>query len=268
MGIVLALRARSRPPPTNVPSCGSSGQGTRPHSSSCCGDTARRCAGGDDVRVHPGRCRGGRAGGLARGLQGARTLRGPLLPQDMDLPDPDQHRQDAGRARGTQLPFSSRAGDERATIPPSTPTVLGPDHRWAGHWAVDASDPHDERRRLLARRRASGSGRIEALPGTRAVTRRDVDGFDAAEACEILGISRNWATSGCCSTGPVPRCGPPSKTTRPGGGVIARRHQLPGDRRDVNDYVEGLGPEERRRSKPHLNLCDGCADYLGSCASR
>jgi anti-sigma factor RsiW len=31
----------------------------------------------------------------------------------------------------------------------------------------------------------------------------------------------------------------------------------------VNDYVEGaLTPEEREAVELHLNLCDGCTDYL------
>ena len=31
----------------------------------------------------------------------------------------------------------------------------------------------------------------------------------------------------------------------------------------VNDYVEGvLSPEEREAVELHLNLCDGCTDYL------
>jgi hypothetical protein len=31
----------------------------------------------------------------------------------------------------------------------------------------------------------------------------------------------------------------------------------------VTDYVEGsLGPEEREAVEMHLNLCDGCTDYL------
>ena len=31
----------------------------------------------------------------------------------------------------------------------------------------------------------------------------------------------------------------------------------------VSDYVEGaLSPEEREAVELHLNLCDGCADYL------
>ena len=31
----------------------------------------------------------------------------------------------------------------------------------------------------------------------------------------------------------------------------------------VNDYVEGtLGPAEREAVEMHLNLCDGCTDYV------
>jgi anti-sigma factor RsiW len=31
----------------------------------------------------------------------------------------------------------------------------------------------------------------------------------------------------------------------------------------VNDYVEGaLSPDEREAVELHLNLCDGCSDYL------
>jgi anti-sigma factor RsiW len=31
----------------------------------------------------------------------------------------------------------------------------------------------------------------------------------------------------------------------------------------ISDYVEGaLGPDEREAVEMHLNLCDGCTDYL------
>ena len=47
---------------------------------------------------------GGRGRHLARRDQGARPLRGPLLAEDLDLPDPGQHGADARQARGAQHP--------------------------------------------------------------------------------------------------------------------------------------------------------------------
>jgi len=51
-----------------------------------------------------------------------------------------------------------------------------------------------------------------------------------------------------------------------------RRRRGPGQPEDitcreiveiVNDYVEGvLSPDEREAVELHLNLCDGCTDYL------
>ena len=69
---------------------------------------ARRTAPGDDaadrpdVRVVPGRRRRGRAGRMAWDPAGTRQVRGPIVAQDMDVPDPREHRQDAGAARRTE----------------------------------------------------------------------------------------------------------------------------------------------------------------------
>ena len=73
------------------------------------------------------------------GSEGARPLRGPLVAQDLDLPDPRQHGQDAGRARGPTMPFSSLG--TRAACPSrrSTPTASAPEDRVAGPLGVDAA---------------------------------------------------------------------------------------------------------------------------------
>ena len=70
---------------------------------------------------------------------------------------------------------------------------LGPDHRWAGHWTSSPRNPRDvpEERLLAGEARERIAAAVEALPENQraVITLRDVDGFEAEEACEILGIS-------------------------------------------------------------------------------
>ena len=56
-------------------------------------------AGGDDVRLVARGRRGGRRRHVACGLHGPRALRGPLVPEDLALPDPHEQGEDARRAR-------------------------------------------------------------------------------------------------------------------------------------------------------------------------
>jgi anti-sigma factor RsiW len=67
---------------------------------------------------------------------------------------------------------------------------------------------------------------------------------------------------------PRPASGDGGARRRAGGGD-GERHAAPEDItckeivEIVSDYVEGLlGPDEREAVELHLNLCDGCADYL------
>jgi RNA polymerase sigma-70 factor (ECF subfamily) len=99
-----------------------------------------------------------------------------------------------GEREGRSVPFSSLAGDAAADeAPVDADRFLGPGDRWAGNWASSPRSPRDvpEERLLADEVRERIAAAIETLPdGQRAViTLRDVDGFDADEACEILGIS-------------------------------------------------------------------------------
>lgn len=99
-----------------------------------------------------------------------------------------------GEREGRTVPFSSLAsddeGDETAV---DADRFLGPDHRWAGHWSSAPRNPGDvpEQELLGVEARERIAAAIEALPENHraVITLRDVDGFDAAEACEILGVS-------------------------------------------------------------------------------
>ena len=99
-----------------------------------------------------------------------------------------------GEREGRSVPFSSLAGDDESDEPAvDADRFLGPDHRWSGHWASTPRNPHDlpDEQLLSGEARERIAAAIEALPENHraVITLRDVDGFDAAEACEILGIS-------------------------------------------------------------------------------
>jgi RNA polymerase sigma-70 factor, ECF subfamily len=97
-----------------------------------------------------------------------------------------------GEREGRSVPFSSLAGDEHDE-PVDADRFLGPDHRWAGHWSSAPRSPREvpEERLLAGEARERIVAAIEALPENQraVITLRDVDGFDAGEACDILGIS-------------------------------------------------------------------------------
>jgi RNA polymerase sigma-70 factor (ECF subfamily) len=67
---------------------------------------------------------------------------------------------------------------------------LGPDHRYAGHWAAPPRGVPEERL-LAAEARACVQSAIAALPPNQRVviTLRDVEGLSAEEACNVLGLS-------------------------------------------------------------------------------
>ena len=99
-----------------------------------------------------------------------------------------------GEREGRSVPFSSVAGSVEDDEPAvDVDRFFGPEHRWAGHWSSAPRNPRavPEQELLGAEAIARIAAAIEALPeNLRAViTLRDVDGFDAAEACEILGVS-------------------------------------------------------------------------------
>jgi RNA polymerase sigma-70 factor (ECF subfamily) len=92
------------------------------------------------------------------------------------------------------VPFSSLAGgDDEDEAPVDADRFLGQDHRWAGVWASAPRSPRDvpEERLMAGEARDRIAGAVETLPENQraVITLRDIDGFDAEEACEILGIS-------------------------------------------------------------------------------
>lgn len=99
-----------------------------------------------------------------------------------------------GQREGRSVPFSSLAGpdDEDEPAVPAD-RFLGPDHRWAGHWASSPRNPRDvpEAELLGAEARGRIAAAIEGLPASQraVISLRDVDGFDADETSAILGIT-------------------------------------------------------------------------------
>jgi RNA polymerase sigma-70 factor (ECF subfamily) len=100
-----------------------------------------------------------------------------------------------GQREGRSVPFSSLAGPEEGDDEPAVPAdrFLGPDHRWAGHWASSPRNPRavPEAELLGTEARERIAAAIEGLPESQraVITLRDVDGFDADETSAILGIT-------------------------------------------------------------------------------
>jgi RNA polymerase sigma-70 factor (ECF subfamily) len=99
-----------------------------------------------------------------------------------------------GEREGRSVPFSSLAGDaEDGDSVVDADRFLGSDHRWAGHWASSPRSPRDvpEERLLAAEARERIAEAIEALPPNQraVITLRDVDGFSAEEARQVLDVS-------------------------------------------------------------------------------
>jgi RNA polymerase sigma-70 factor (ECF subfamily) len=102
------------------------------------------------------------------------------------------------RTRGERerrtVPFSSLVSDEADGSEPAVDAdrFLGPDHRWAGHWAA-APQPFDgPAERLLAGETMDIVRRaVEELPPAQrtVISLRDIEGWDAPEVCALLGVS-------------------------------------------------------------------------------
>jgi RNA polymerase sigma-70 factor (ECF subfamily) len=99
-----------------------------------------------------------------------------------------------GQRETRSVPFSSLAGpdgDDEPAVPADR--FLGPDHRWAGHWASTPRSPRDvpEAELLGTEARERIAAAIDALPESQraVITLRDVDGFDAAETSGLLGVT-------------------------------------------------------------------------------
>jgi RNA polymerase sigma-70 factor, ECF subfamily len=102
------------------------------------------------------------------------------------------------KTRGTRerrtIPFSCAVGateeDDDVIVGPER--FLGPDHRWAGHWAAAPGPWATPEEALLAGERRTAILRaIEALcPAQREViTLRDLQGWESTEVCDALSLS-------------------------------------------------------------------------------
>ena len=91
------------------------------------------------------------------------------------------------------VPFAAMFDPDSDEGPAVDPSRFRPDGIWAGHWAVVprsfAAD--GESTLLTAELRERIQTAIDALPEAQreVLTLRDVEGFDAHEACEVLGVS-------------------------------------------------------------------------------
>jgi RNA polymerase sigma-70 factor, ECF subfamily len=92
------------------------------------------------------------------------------------------------------VPFSTLAGEEFDKEGPSVPPerFRGPDDRWAGHWATPPQPwGRPEHELLSAETRTRIVAAIDALSEMqrRVMTLRDVEGWSAAEVCNVLELS-------------------------------------------------------------------------------
>ncbi len=122
-------------------------------------------------------------------------LRGPLVPQDVDLPHPHQPREDPRRSRRADGAVAGFGADDIG----APDTAVSPDRFWPadhptepGHWA---SPPQDlgtsPEHRLLGREAGEQLQKaIDALPANQrlVLTLRDVEGCSTEELCNALGI--------------------------------------------------------------------------------
>jgi RNA polymerase sigma-70 factor, ECF subfamily len=96
-----------------------------------------------------------------------------------------------GAREARSLPFSSLGGDGAEPLGPDR--FLGADHgRLAGHWALAPSRwPTPEERLLAGESGDVIAAAIEGLPPAQraVVALRDVEGWSAAEVCNVLDIS-------------------------------------------------------------------------------
>ena len=93
---------------------------------------------------------------------------------------------------GRSVPFSSLAADDEddeAIVDPTRFLPLG--SNWPGHWTAARAPASPEERLLTDEARRRIDAAIEALPSNQraVITLRDVGGFGAEEASDLLGIS-------------------------------------------------------------------------------
>ena len=92
---------------------------------------------------------------------------------------------------GRSVPFSSFETDDEdgAEVDPSR--FHPPGSNWAGHWQAELAPARPEERLLAREARDRIEAAIDALPANQraVITLRDISGFSAEEACDLLGIS-------------------------------------------------------------------------------
>ena len=140
-----------------------------------------------ELRPRPGGRGRGRAGGLAGRAARDRPLRGTVVVHDLDLPDRREHREDASRARGRSVPFSS-CRRRRAV---GRPDRFVAERRLGDPPASWALQP--EARLVSAETREVIASAIDALPPAQriVISLRDVEGWPSEEVRNVLDISES-----------------------------------------------------------------------------
>lgn len=96
-----------------------------------------------------------------------------------------------GVREARSAPFSALGDPDGPTVDPDR--FLDSSHRWAGHWATPPGrfDAVPEERLLAGETRKLVAETIAALPPTQraVIVLRDVEGWDAAEVCDLLTLS-------------------------------------------------------------------------------
>jgi RNA polymerase sigma-70 factor (ECF subfamily) len=93
---------------------------------------------------------------------------------------------------GRSVPFSSFEDDKSGEAGPEVdPSRFNGSGNWAGHWQPDRAPARPDERLLAREARERIDAAIESLPANQraVITLRDVSGFSAEEACDLLGIS-------------------------------------------------------------------------------
>jgi RNA polymerase sigma-70 factor (ECF subfamily) len=95
-----------------------------------------------------------------------------------------------GQKEARSVPLSSLASDEEDGPSVSPDRFRGEEDRWAGHWS-EPPEPWPDARVESSELVALVAEALETLPPSQrtVMSLRDVDGWEAAEVCELMGIS-------------------------------------------------------------------------------
>jgi RNA polymerase sigma-70 factor (ECF subfamily) len=96
-----------------------------------------------------------------------------------------------GQREARTIPMSATARDDEPVVDPDR--FLGPDHRWAGGWALGPSEwPTPEEELLSGETLEVILAAIDDLPPAQrmVITMRDVEGLSPDETAEALGVSQ------------------------------------------------------------------------------